>query len=84
MTLDQRQLIQLIAHLRKNATLESGHVEEQVRVVLRVHADKRVLPVDGRHGARKPILDVPKHSTSTETHTKQNSVFDLHIPRKIS
>ena len=52
--------------LRKDAALEPGHVVQQIRIVLRVHAHKGALPVNRRHRTRQTILDVPKDGTSTE------------------
>ena len=37
-----------------------AHVEQQVRVVLRIHGNKRVLPLARRQSPRQPILDVPE------------------------
>ena len=48
------------AALGQNATLESGHVEQQVRVILGVDADETAFPLDGRYRTRETILDVPE------------------------
>ena len=52
----------LVGHatLGQDAAFESGHVEEQVGVVLRVDTDEGAFPLDGRHRARQPVLYVPE------------------------
>mmetsp|Transcript_19227 Transcript_19227/g.59289 ORF Transcript_19227/g.59289 Transcript_19227/m.59289 type:complete len:634 (-) Transcript_19227:308-2209(-) len=55
-----REGLEVHADLGLDAHLEAAHVEQQVRVVFRVNGHEGVLPVDGRHGAREPVLDVPE------------------------
>lgn len=52
-------------YLWQNATLEAGHVEEQIRIVFRVNRNECILPLDGGHGARQTIFDVPEDSTTS-------------------
>ena len=49
--------------LGQDAALEATHVEEQVGIVLTVHRNKAVLPLDGGHRARQTILDIPEDSS---------------------
>ena len=44
----------------QNAALKTGHVEEQVWIVLAVDRNKAGLPLDSGDRAGKPILDVPE------------------------
>lgn len=50
----------------QDPTLESAHVEQEVRIVLAVDGHETVLPLDGRHRPRKTVLDVPKHGSAAE------------------
>ena len=43
------------------AHLEARHVEQQVRVVPGVHADKAVVPVKGGEGTGQAVLHVPEY-----------------------
>ena len=52
------------AHLRQDAHLEAAHVEQQVRVVARVHAHERPLPLEGGQRPRQATLHVPEHGTA--------------------
>ena len=45
---------------RRTAHLKPTHGEEQVGVVLGVHRDEGVVPVQGGERARQPVLHVPK------------------------
>jgi hypothetical protein len=47
-------------NLGEDAQLEPGHGVEEVGVVLAVDRDEAGVPVDGRHAARHPVLDVPE------------------------
>ena len=56
----------LVEHpnLGQNAHLKAIHVEQQVWIVLRVHRDKALLPLDGRQRARQLVLDLPEDSAA--------------------
>ena len=64
-----RKLFVRHAALGQDAALEAGHVEQQVGVVLGVDGHERALPQNGRHGARQPVLDVPKDGAA-EVHVR--------------
>jgi len=49
------------ADLGQDADLKVRHRVEQLRVVLGVDADHRVVPLDRRERARQPVLEVPVH-----------------------
>mmetsp|Transcript_29770 Transcript_29770/g.62395 ORF Transcript_29770/g.62395 Transcript_29770/m.62395 type:complete len:277 (-) Transcript_29770:3144-3974(-) len=52
------------SNLRQNTNLEPTHIEEKIGIVLAVHGNKAVLPLDGCYRARKLILDVPEDRTA--------------------
>lgn len=52
------------ATLGKNSTLEAGHVEQQVRVILAVGGNEASFPLNGCHRPRQTILYVPEYSTA--------------------
>lgn len=49
---------------RQDSALKTAHVEQQVGVILGVHTDKAVLPLDSGHRSRQTVLDVPEHRPS--------------------
>ena len=49
---------------REYPHLKSSHVEEKVGIVFTVNGDKTILPLNGRHGARESVLNLPKYSTT--------------------
>ena len=51
--------------LGQDATLEAGHVEEQVGVVLAVGRDETGLPLEGGDGAGQAVLHVPEDGPAT-------------------
>ena len=55
------ELLMGSAALGQHAALKATHVEEQVRVVLTVDGHEAAVPLDGGHGARQAVLDVPEH-----------------------
>ena len=59
-----REVFVEVAALWKDAYLEAGHREEQVRVIPAVDAGEGVVPVDRRDRSRQPILQVPEHCTA--------------------
>lgn len=51
----------------QNATLKTTHVEQQIGVILAVNRHEAVLPLHCGDGSRQAVLDIPEHSTATET-----------------
>lgn len=51
---------------RQNSALESAHVEQQIRIVLAVHANETIFPLYRGRGSGQSIFNVPKYSTTSE------------------
>ena len=65
---------ELLVHhsaLGQDAHFKPAHVEEEVGIVLAVHGHKARLPLDGRDGTGKTVLDLPENSTTTFTREKK-------------
>ena len=76
--------------LRQNAHLEAAHVEQKVRIVLRVHTHERLLPLERRQRPRQTRLHVPEHGATQihvvlhQTHaTVARPALLVHIPHDV-
>ena len=67
-----REFLVLGAAFGQNATLEAAHVEQQVGIVLTIHANKTALPLYGGHRAWQTVLDVPKYGAAA---AKSQQIF---------
>lgn len=57
----------------QNSTLESTHIEQQIRIILTVYADETILPLYRSRGSGQSIFYVPEYSTTSE----ENEEFKL-------
>jgi hypothetical protein len=57
--------------LGQNPALKPSHIEQQIRVVLRINAGKRLLPLNRGHRSGQTIFDVPENCSTTEIQQNQ-------------
>lgn len=60
----ERELFIEGANLRQDSHVESTHRKQQIGIILRIHRNERILPLNRRHRTWQAILDVPKHRST--------------------